>query len=158
MGYDSGRDSAQLPGSTLFVRQGRWALGEEGQPWFPPGKPYVFLLFYLSSEVPGVMDRIHYPISLGKFLNFPEPRCISLVGINNTCLSQQWFWELSELSVFCAQHSAWHARSLWTVLVPFLLPHTKVGSRGARVQCPGFLPNWFFSYQIFRDRGLNSQG
>lgn len=55
------------------------------------------------------------------FLPFLSLSVIPLIGINNTCLSQQWFWELNELRVFCVQHSAWHARSLWTVLVPFLL-------------------------------------
>ena len=48
-------------------------------------------LFYKKSfEVSGIVDRAHCLVSLGKFLNFFEPRFIPLVGVNTTCLSQQW--------------------------------------------------------------------
>lgn len=83
-----------LGGTRLSSQDPPYLLGRGDGPW-EKRVSHGFLRenpmssFYLSSEVPGVMDRIHYPISLGKFLNFPEPRCISLVGINNTCLSQQ---------------------------------------------------------------------
>lgn len=53
------------------------------------------------SEVSGTVDKAHCPVSLDKFLNFSEPQFITLVGVNNICLSQQWLCGLNELSMLC---------------------------------------------------------